>query len=42
MKKEIDLDAELQKLEKIKELRRSKLEEHRDRVNTEKLKVMTA
>ena len=39
--KDIDLDAELQKLEKIKELRRSKLEEHRDRINKAKLDVMT-
>jgi hypothetical protein len=37
-----DLDAELQKLEKIKEMRRSKLEEHRDVVNRAKLTSMTA
>ena len=29
----LDLDAELQKLEKLKEMRRSKMEEHRDKRN---------
>ena len=36
-KKEVDLDAELQKLEMIKQQRRSKYEEQRDRVNQAKM-----
>ena len=40
-RKEIDLDEELQKLERIKELRRSKFDEHRERVNQEKLRQLT-
>ena len=37
-KKKLDLDAELQKLERIKRERRSQYEEHMDRVNKAKLR----
>ncbi len=37
----LDLDAELQKLERIKEMRRSHFEEQRDKRNQEKLQQMT-
>ena len=37
----IDLDAELQKLERIKEMRRSKLDEHREKLNAQKLQQLT-
>ena len=40
--KPIDLDFELQKLEKIKEMRRNEFEERRDQAQKERLKQMTS
>lgn len=40
-KNKIDLDEELQKLERIKQLRQSQMDEYRNRLNQQKLKEMT-
>ena len=40
-KTKIDLDEELQKLERIKQLRQSQMDEYRNRLNQQKLKEMT-
>lgn len=40
-KNTLDLDAELQKLERIKQMRRSQMEEERERRNQAKLRELT-